>query len=478
MEFSKSSSGIFKHTLVYTLGNFISRGLSFILLPFYSHYISPSDFGIYSVILSFVTILSTVVNLGLPSIFVKNLSDVKLKDERVDLLSNTFWIVSIFSFFVLLLIILFLKPLNNLIIGNDNYLIEFILGLISIYALNYSYYFSVFYVALEKSQLFVLKNSIASIVHFFLNILLVVFLKIGICGIFISQIISSFVLILLCSEVIKENLKLKFDFDYTLGLLKISFPLLLSGVFSIMVELIDRIFVMKMLGEREAGIYSFGYRIALIYNLFILSFKTAWIPHYFNLDENDDKPLHLGRVLLKIIYYSAILIFLISIFANEVFNLKIGELSLFKSEYQESTKIILIILIGYFFSLLMGFYSIAPYQENKTIHFFIADFLAFIVNVSLNLILIPDYGILGSAYATLFAFAMGFVYLFIYSKNKIKIKVSSWKLLLIVFPGTFSILAYYFSQNVFIGLSALIVLLLAGKRFELLGKGFLRFKLF
>lgn len=478
MEFFKSSSGIFKHTLVYTLGNFISRGLSFILLPFYSHYISPSDFGIYSVILSFVTILSTVVNLGLPSIFVKNLSYAKLKDERVDLLSNTFWLVSIFSFSVLLFILLFLRPLNNLILGNENYLFEFIIGLISIYALNYSYYFSVFYVALEKSHLFVLKNSIASVINFVSNILLVVFLKMDINGIFISQLISSFVLILLCLEVIKENLKPKFNFDYTLRLLKISFPLLLSGVFSIMIELIDRIFVMKMLGEKEAGIYSFGYRIALIYNLFILSFKTAWIPHYFNLGVNDDKPLHLGRVLLKIIYYSAILIFLISIFANEVFNLKIGELSLFKSEYKESTKIILIILTGYFFSLLTGFYSIAPYQENKTIHFLIADFLAFVVNVSLNLILIPNYGILGAAYATLFALAMGFVYLFVYSKNKIMIKVSSWKLISIVFLGSFLVLAYHFSQNIFIGLSVLMFLLLAGFRFELLGKDFLRFKLF
>lgn len=478
MESSNPRSGIFKHTLIYTFGNFISRGLSFILLPFYSHYISPSEFGVYSVILSFVTILSTFVNLGLPSIFVKNLSSSKSDNEKSELLSNTLGVVSLFSILILLLILFFLTPVNFLIIGTDQFLIEFLLGLISIYALNFSYYFSVFYVALEKSQVFVLKNSISSLVNFTLNIVLVVFLKMGINGIFLSQIISSIVLIVLCSDIIKNYLRFKIHLNYTMSLLKISLPLFLSGVFAILVELIDRIFVLKILGEREAGIYSFGYRIALIYNLFILSFKTAWIPHYFNLEENTDKPAHLGRVILKLIFYSSVIICLISILANEIFDIKFNDWSLFKSEYQESARIVVIILSGYFFSLLMGFYSVVPYKENKTIHFLISDLIAFTINVLLNLILIKIYGIIGAAYATLFAFASGFIYLFVYGNSKIKIELNKVKLILIIILGVISVLSYQFTQNLLIGITFLMVLLIVGNRYGLMGKGFFKFNSF
>lgn len=478
MESSNPRSGIFKHTLIYTLGNFISRGLSFILLPFYSHYISPSEFGVYSVILSFVTILSTFVNLGFPSIIVKNLSSSKSDNEKLELLSNTFGVVSLLSILILLPILFFLKTLNILIIGTDQFLNEFLLGLISIYALNFSYYFSIFYVALEKSQVFVLKNSISSLVNFCLNIVLVVFIKAGINGIFISQLISSLVLIALCTDIIKNYLRFKIDWNYAFGLIKISFPLFLSGVFSIMVELIDRIFVLKILGEREAGIYSFGYRIALIYNLFILSFKTAWIPHYFNLGENTDKPAHLGRVILKLIFYSSVIICLITIFANEIFNLILNDWSLFKSEYQESAKIVVIILSGYFFSLLMGFYSVVPYQENKTIHFLFSDLIAFTINVLLNLILIKIYGIIGAAYATLCAFAGGFIYLFIYGNSKIKIELNKIKLILLIILGVISVLSYQITQNLIIGIAFLIILLIVGNRYGLMGKEFFRFNLF
>ncbi|MFN4111184.1 MAG: lipopolysaccharide biosynthesis protein, partial [Ignavibacteria bacterium] len=321
---SESKKGIFTHTLVYSIGNFLSRGLNFILLPVYSHFIVPSDFGVYSVIISVVTIASTILNLGLPGIFVKNLSEVADAEQKKKFISNTISGISFLSLPFLLLIIFYSKQLSMVIIGDSQYNIEIILGVLSIYALNYSYYFSVFYVAEQNSKKYVLINSFAAIINFILNIILIVLLKSGINGIFISQILSSVFLIFLSGDVIKYFFRIEFDFKYLKPIMLSSLPLLLSGICTITVELIDRFIVLKILGEEQAGVYSFGYRIALIYNLFILSFKSAWIPHYFNLKKinTEKKAEHLGRVFTKLIFLSSIAILTILILTEIFFSVK------------------------------------------------------------------------------------------------------------------------------------------------------------
>lgn len=469
---SESKKGIFTHTLVYSFGNFLSRGLNFILLPVYSHFIAPSDFGVYSVIISVVTIASTILNLGLPGIFVKNLSEVADAEQKRKFISNTISGISVLSLPFLLLVIFYSKQLSLIIIGDSQYNIEIVLGVLSIYALNYSYYFSVFYVAEQNSKKYVLINSFAAIINFILNIILIVLLNSGINGIFISQILSSMFLIFLSGDVIKYFFRFEFDLKYLKPIMFSSLPLLLSGICTIAVELIDRFIVLKFLGEEQAGVYSFGYRIALIYNLFILSFKSAWIPHYFNLKEIDSekKAEHLGRVFTKLIFLSSIAILTILILTEIIFSVKINSFRFFNPAYQPSREFIIYVMLGYFFSLIMAFYSIAPFEFNRTIHFFLADLIALIINLVLNFTLIPVIGVKGAAIAIMIAFFSGAVYLSIYQHRKVKIRYELTKLLVIL---VISILAYIFISfyfNVFTALSLIASLIIIGIRLNMAGK--------
>lgn len=469
---SEAKKGIFTHTLVYSIGNFLSRGLNFILLPVYSHFIAPSEFGVYSVIISVVTIASTILNLGLPSIFVKNLSEIDDAEDKRKFISNSISGISVLSLPFLLLVIFYSKQLSLMIIGDSQYNIEIIFGILSIYALNYSYYFSVFYIAEQNSKKYVLINSFAAIINFILNIFFIVLLKFGINGIFISQILSSVFLIFLSSDVIKNFFCLQFDFKYLKLIMLSSLPLLLSGICTIVVELIDRFIVLKFLGDEQAGVYSFGYRIALIYNLFILSFKSAWIPHYFNLKEIDyeKKAEHLGRVFSKLIFLSSIAILTILILTEIFFSIKISSFRFFDEAYQPSRGFIIYIMLGYFFSLVMAFYSIAPFEFNKTIHFFFADLIALIVNLVLNFALIPVIGIKGAAIATMIAFCSGAVYLCLYLHRKIKIKYELSKLLIILILSIIGYISISFYFNIFTALSVISSLILFGIKFNLAGK--------
>lgn len=480
MESSEEKKGIFTHTFIYSIGNFLSRGLNFILLPIYSHYISPSEFGIYSVIISVITIASTILNFGVPGIFVKNLSALENDDQKRKFISNVISGISIVSVPVLLLIMLFSKLISFVLIGNDQYYIEIILGVISIYALNYSYYLSVFYIAEQNSKKYVLINSLSAVANFLLNVFLVVLFKLGINGIFISQILSSLFLIVLSSDVVKNFFKVEFDLNYLKPILITSFPLLLSGICTIVVELIDRFIVLKFLGEEQAGIYSFGYRIALIYNLFILSFKSAWIPHYFNLKVSEEEEAkHLGRILTKLIFISSIIILTIQFLIELLFNLDLKSFQFFDKSYSESSGIIIFVMIGYFFNMIMGFYSIAPYKFNKTIHFLSADLITLAFNLILNFTLIPILGIKGAAIATMFAFLSGAFYLIFYASKRIRISYEFNLILLVIVLSIVTYISLKISNNYPIALIFLALLVVIGYKFNLAGKGLkeiIRFK--
>ncbi|MCX8057184.1 MAG: oligosaccharide flippase family protein [Ignavibacteria bacterium] len=473
MEFSERK-GIFSHTLVYSFGNFFSRGLNFILLPFYSHYIAPDEFGIYSVIISIITIASTILNLGLPGIFVKNLTDSQSIEAKRKFISNVISLVSLITIPLLIVILIFSGEISRVILGNSKYGLEIILGTLSILSLNYSYYLSVYYVAEENSRKYVLVNSISAIVNFVLNILLIVLFDLGINGIFIAQIFSSFVIIILASDVIKNYLKFEIDYAYLKPLLILSLPLLFSSVFTIVVELIDRFIVLKMLGETQAGIYSFGYRIALIYNLFVLSFKSAWIPHYFNLKIEDEKESskHLGRVLTKLVFVSAVIILSVQISVEIFFDKKIFSLQLFDVAYSDGKDFIIYVMIGYFFSLMIAYYSIAPYKFNKTIHFLIADLVAMILNLLFNFLLIPEIGVKGAAISTMLAFFAGAFYLMIYNLNKIKIEYEYGKIALILFLFLLCFVFLMEFENILLALIVLTCVLVMGIKFNFVNKDF------
>jgi O-antigen/teichoic acid export membrane protein len=471
MEYSKAKKGIFAHTFIYSLGNFLSRGLNFILLPLYSHYISPADFGIYSVIISVLTIASTILNFGLPGIFVKNLTELNTKDSKKKFISNVISSVSLITLPVFLLVILFSDKLSLLITGSESHNLEIILGILSILVLNYSYYFSVFYIAEENSSKYVWINSVSAVLNFILNILLIVIFRMGIDGIFVAQILSSLVLIILARDVVKEYFKFEIDWNYLKPILILSLPLLLSGVFTIIVELIDRILVLKILGEEQAGIYSFGYRLALIYNLFILSFKSAWIPHYFNLKISEEEiSIHLGKVFSKLVFFSSLIILGVQIAVKLLFEVNFNSFQIFERAYISSNDIIFYVMIGYFFNLLMAFYSIAPYKLNKTIHFLVADSMAMITNLAFNFILIEKIGVIGAAVATLLAFLVGALYLFVYGFNKVKVRYEYQNLILIIALFILSEISILVYENIFSTIAMVCVLIVMGIRLKFFGR--------
>jgi O-antigen/teichoic acid export membrane protein len=117
-------------------------------------------------------------------------------------------------------------------------------------------------------------------------------------------------------------------------------------------------------------------------------------------------------------------------------------------------------MTGYIFNGISLFYTVYPSVSNKTFHILIANVSAFALNLGLNIFLIPRFGMIGAAFATLAGFIFAAAYLFAVSRKSIKIEYRLKDLVIIILGGSLSLLAGLALQNFIINI-ALVVSYLA-----------------
>jgi O-antigen/teichoic acid export membrane protein len=139
----------------------------------------------------------------------------------------------------------------------------------------------------EEALRAVIYTSAGALMNIVLNIHFVYNLGQGIEGIIKAQLFSSLVTLVILIPYFNSNYKFNlnqfFNTTYFKPLLLFTLPVFLSGLFASLVDVVDRFIINSMLGEEQTGIYSFAYRIALLMNIFVISFRTAFTPYSINL---------------------------------------------------------------------------------------------------------------------------------------------------------------------------------------------------
>ena len=193
--------------------------------------------------------------------------------------------------------------------------------------------------------------------------------------------------------------------------LKFGIPLIPHTLAGWILTLIDRIFLNNYQSIAIVGLYSLGYQFGMIMSLITTSINFAWAPFFMSTAKEkgeDAKPIFKQLTT----YYMMAIIFIglaISMFAKDVIFL------MTTPEYYESYKIIPIIIGSY---VLNGMYFMIVNQifyTKQTKYLPIATVGSALINIVLNYLWIPEYGMIGAAYATLFSFAFALIFTWIIS---------------------------------------------------------------
>ena len=372
--------------------------LNFFVLVAVIRFLGPDKFGLYSYAISFYGLFVAFISLGLESISIREL--VKHPEKRDEILGSVFYTQLVGAAFAISLIAL------TLLITSEELFTSILILIISV-----SSFFQTFNVidyyfrstVKAKYSVYVLFTSVllVSLLKFTLIIIKapLLYFVIAYAFEFVLNAIGYFIVYHL------QKLKIvnwKFDKKRALNLLKDSWPLILSGVAVSIYMKVDQVIIKHMLDAKEVGYYAAAVRLSEAWYFIPVAISNALFPAIVNA-KNISKELFHSRLqkLYDVLAWMAIGISIpVSFFATDIIKLLYG------SKFLPSAPILTI----YIWAGVAVFLGVASSQylvtENLTKISLLRTSLGMVVNVVLNLILIPLYGIVGSAVATLISYSL------------------------------------------------------------------------
>lgn len=452
-----------RHSSIYTLSTFVQRALGFVLLPIYTDtaYISSrSEYGDMSLVYTFIAFMNVIYLYGLDAALLRYFFIGKFRRE--DVYKTSFITVFVNSIFLSALIYLFAPQIAQFILADEKYtlLIQVAAGILFFDGLgNLPYHILR---AEEKSITYSTMRIGRFLLELALNIVFVVYLKQGVLGILYANLIASCMNLIMLHPFQAKYLKGAFNRAAFKELLLFGLPMLPNGVAYLITEVSDK-FVMRLLLDKDAlGIYASNYKFGSLLLLVVMAFKTAWQPFFLKVANQDNAKQIYAKVLTYFTLGGVLIVVLASYFMDYFLTLPLlAGKPIMGKMYWSGIGIIPIILISYLFYGLYANFMVGVYITKKSHLMIIFTGLAAVVNVVSNLYLMPAFGIMGAAIATLIAYALMALSIFIANQIIYPIKYEFGRVgLLLGYLMTMLFLLYVFNMSFLMRLAILSISLM------------------
>ncbi|MFN8224506.1 MAG: oligosaccharide flippase family protein [Gaiellales bacterium] len=386
-----------RHSVIYGIGGVVSRAIAIVLLPLYTHYLSPDDNGKVEMLTALTTVLGLLFRAGITSAFFRFYFDAVDHAGRLRVLRTSFWFNMIAATAGLALLSGAAGPISQTLFGSPDAANLVRASGVALWAtVNYEQLTALFRVE-ERSVAFV----IASLVNIFLTIgttlLLVVALEKGPIGVIVGNFTGTLVVYLALLGFRRDQLGLQFDRPLLRQMNAFGLPLVPTGLFLWITNFSDRFFLGKLSSVAEAGLYSVGVKVASAMVLVLTAFRTAWPAFAYSIrDEREAR-----RTYAYVLTYLTVVATWVSL-ALTLLAPTIGRL--FDPAYHRSASVVGPLA---FSSVSYGAYIVVAIgigRSRRTQFNWVVTLIAAVVNISLNLILIPRYGMMGAAVSTVAAY--------------------------------------------------------------------------
>ena len=388
-------------------GKIFSLLMSLIVGTLVARYLGPERYGVLNYALSFVAIFSFLSSFGIDNIIVRDL--IKYKENKKSILNTAFVLKLTGGGLVILL-----STVTSILIKNDFYttVLIFLYSLQLVFAslsIIDSYFQSIIIYKYSFIAQFISTVAVSALK------LYLVFMGLG-TGWFILALVFEIAVysFIILKIFIKNGQKIQFDFNFTLAktMLSDAWPFILSSAFYLIYTKIDQVMIGRMIDTTSLGIYAAGVKLAEIWYFIPAIICGVLLPAIVNAKIVHNE-LYVKRIKKMFIFVTIIAL---SIALFEFIFAKYLILILFGHAYLGSIIILKIYTwAGVVVSIIMVLQQYLT-VENSTKLIMISSFIGALVNVILNFVFIPKFGIIGSAWATVISYSMIPLIIIIYTK--------------------------------------------------------------
>ncbi len=403
---------ILKHYLIYGGGTILNKALAFLLIPIYTRYLTPAQYGTFSLIELTTFVVEMFLAFGLSQSVLRFYYEYESIEEKKEVVSTSFLASLIICVAGLIPLIFFTGKVSELVFRTPMYETLFRIAILMLF-------FSIIgeipltYLRIkEKSVLYTVISVTGTGLGLVLNIIFVVLLRLEVKGILLSVLITTGLTCLVVSTLMLKEVEWRLSIRKALLMFKYGIPYIPGGLGMFILNFADRFFLQRYSTLSEVGIYTLGYKFGMLLHFIIFGpFMLIWAPKRFDLVKQENGKEMISKVFT---YY-----FFIQLFAGLGLSLLIKDTLriIAGPEFQEAYKIVPMIVLSYL--LLAAYYhiQIGILLEKKTKYIPLIVTISAISNILLCRILVPKYHGMGAAAATLTSFLVMFSLNYFISKK-------------------------------------------------------------
>ena len=418
--------------LIYSAGIFFSKVLVFFLIPIYTYYLNPSDYGYYDVLVSNMQLLVCVAFIEIWNGVLRYMFDYEdIKDKNIVVKSVLYLTVPLLAFL-----------LGGLLL--TSYIIEMRYPVqIILYVITYAFLQTLQGVArgFEKNRLYVWSGVITTLIYCLLSIYFVVFLGKGIDFILSALVVGNLTAIaILVNKLQILKLLKNADVDYNLckEILIFCLPFLLNTIAYTFLDTFDKNYLLEKIGSTQIAYYAVASKFAAIIGIIASIYQLAWQEYSFRHANSENKDEIYTLSVNTYLKFMGLSIPISVVLVSLTFDLLIG------IAYRPALALVPLAMLTAFIGSLAGVLGNLFAVIKKSKYFFSTTLAGAIVNIILLVILTPTISIQAINVALFWGFLVIAIYRFMIVSRYIHIRLNKQILLMICVTSMIAFLPYIF----------------------------------
>jgi O-antigen/teichoic acid export membrane protein len=392
----------------YTAASILSKLIAVALLPLYTSYLTRADYGVAELLFAAVVSVSIIIRLGLIEALLRFFyAD---GEDPAQIVRGTFAGLFWMSTVAALILLPLAGPISELLLG------EAAAGLTRIaiaglwIATLYEYLLTLFRLEERARAYFVttLANVLATIA---LTVVLVVGVGDGARGLLLGSYLTGAAFVLGLIAMQRRRLGLRFDASLMKRLLRFGLPTMPAEASLYLLNFVDRIIIIRYLGAVELGLYALAVKFAQAVNVLVRGFQLAWPPLAYSIRDDDEARHAYATVVTLFVAGCSFVVVGIWLYARWVVR------ALAAPKFFDSYEAIGLISAAVTLYALYMVMVVILGRTGRTEFNLPAAISALVVNVVLNLILVPAMGIVGAALALVASYLVVIVLMYAFTQR-------------------------------------------------------------
>ena len=439
------------NSALYSFTTLLQKGASFFLLPLYTAFLTPEDYGIVNVVTSVSSFLAVLIMMALNGAATRFHYKNTEESYRKVLWGTITTIVFISSLGWGAVFFTLHRFLVDPFIGEIDFFPYVVIGLTNTVITPLYLLFQSYLQARQEAMHY----SINTFSHFLVQVALaVVFIavyKMGAVGMLLANVITSLLFFLYVLIIYIPKIKIGIDNSIAKESFKYSLPLLPHQISIWSAGTLDRLFLNSYKGKAVTGVYSVGQQFGSVVGTIAFSVNQAFVPWFFQMiDKGKEGYRKIERMGLFAVVGYSLIAFAISLFAPEILRIMVSE------KFREAWQVIPLLTFAFVFhGIYFFFINILFIKDTEWV--FTVTLGSMIVDVVMNIILIPFLGFWGAGIACFMTYFSRSIFALILSLKKNKDIRYNYFAMYIV-PLVFFLLS--FVNGLFIGCSLILAIVI------------------